>query len=374
MIYGHLGVLGMKKPNNLLDNIIRVDYNQSVSDLFTQVALYMISARKGFDIFSHVADIPVETRTQLPTWVPDWTYPYSRPSDIGRLDDHILGIADIEQLYVLPSVRSPQVLGLLGRHLGTIEVVLDSRPPRVDLEAICESLLQSPRSDTSDTKPWLIDQIYVTLLKRLNDWLKEQGVTQSAASMLPAYSYPRETHASLRFGPGSILWNWIAAHVDRPSQPLGPTPIIDDSRLAEETGVITALLLGMTDTSAHESFPRERIAILRDGALMIVPTCAQKGDTVCQFCPESTAWVLRRTLTETREELDVNVIIYNLRNLRRNHLNPRSRRGYIDVEKVSTYSPFEYFKFIGRCRQEPRFPKGLHDWLGPILTSVFVLH
>jgi hypothetical protein len=139
MIYGHLGVLGMKKPDNKLDSIIRVYYNQTVSELFTQVALYTISARKGFDIFFHVADIPIEKRTQFPTWVPDWTYPYSCRSGVDGVVDDTSSTADIGQLYVSPSREAP-VLCLIGRLEGTIDAVLDSKLPKVDLKAICDSL------------------------------------------------------------------------------------------------------------------------------------------------------------------------------------------------------------------------------------------
>jgi hypothetical protein len=139
MIYGHLGVLGMKKPDNKLDSIIRVYYNQTVSELFTQVALYTISARKEFDIFFHVADIPIEKRTQFPTWVPDWTYPYSCRSGVDGVVDDTSSTADIGQLYVSPSREAP-VLCLIGRLEGTIDAVLDSKLPKVDLKAICESL------------------------------------------------------------------------------------------------------------------------------------------------------------------------------------------------------------------------------------------
>ncbi|KAE9367182.1 hypothetical protein N431DRAFT_385395, partial [Stipitochalara longipes BDJ] len=148
MIYGHLGLLGVKDPNNKLDKIIQVDYNQPVSELFTQVVLYMISARRRFDIFSHVRDAPIEKRTNFPTWVPDWTYPYSPREDVADLDNDVSSTVDIGQLYVPPSIGDPQVLGLFGRYEGTIETVLNPKPPRVDLKALCESLSQSHRSNS----------------------------------------------------------------------------------------------------------------------------------------------------------------------------------------------------------------------------------
>jgi hypothetical protein len=74
MIYGHLGVLQFAPQRSKLRQMICVNYNQPVSELFTQVARYMISARGSIEILSHVEDLPLDTRTKLPTWVPDCTY------------------------------------------------------------------------------------------------------------------------------------------------------------------------------------------------------------------------------------------------------------------------------------------------------------
>jgi hypothetical protein len=79
-----------------------------------------------------------------------------------------------------------------------------------------------------------------------------------------------------------IIWYWIAEHVGPPpSQPFGLKPIIHDSALTEDTQIIKALLIGMTDALGPGSFPREKIAILEDGTLMLVLMCARKGDSVC---------------------------------------------------------------------------------------------
>lgn len=74
MIYGHLGVLQFAPQRSKLREMIRVNYNQPVSELFTQVARYMISARGSIEVLSHVEDLPLEVRTNLPTWVPDCKY------------------------------------------------------------------------------------------------------------------------------------------------------------------------------------------------------------------------------------------------------------------------------------------------------------
>jgi hypothetical protein len=73
MIYGHLGTLQSARQHSKLKQMVRVDYEQSVSDLYTQVAGYVISAQGYVDILAHVEDRPLESWTGLPSWVPDCT-------------------------------------------------------------------------------------------------------------------------------------------------------------------------------------------------------------------------------------------------------------------------------------------------------------
>lgn len=44
MIYGHLGTLQSARQHSKLKQMVHVDYEQPVSDLYTQVAGYVISS------------------------------------------------------------------------------------------------------------------------------------------------------------------------------------------------------------------------------------------------------------------------------------------------------------------------------------------
>ncbi|PMD17146.1 hypothetical protein NA56DRAFT_662456 [Hyaloscypha hepaticicola] len=172
MIYGHLGVLGNVKPERKVDRFFKVDYNQPIHELFMQVVLFIISARGDFDILSQVEETSIEKRTTLPTWVPDWTSPYGPISQL-TFRKRPTRVKETEPPVVL--IVTPPHLGLIGAFEGTIEFVLDSQPPTVDLEAIVETVLQSIENPIYITEDD-INQVHVLLHAQLCTWFHEQGV------------------------------------------------------------------------------------------------------------------------------------------------------------------------------------------------------
>ncbi|KAE9367181.1 hypothetical protein N431DRAFT_429881 [Stipitochalara longipes BDJ] len=226
----------------------------------------------------------------------------------------------------------------------------------------------------------MIEQVYVILHGRLSEWFFEKGVAPSVVSRLTPRSYYDVTFQAIKNKNWEILWDWIAAHVDGPSHLLGPAPSIDDSKITEELHIMTALLLGMTDTSGPGSFPREKIAILKDGALMLVPQCARAGDLVCQFCPDPKPWVIRKLQPGNRVELDAKLLKYfkrlswsgfqgSIAWLGRSDKNPYTAESALSVLSCRSV---EHFNFIGSCRPEPKFPDGTPEYERH--TSIFALH
>ena len=96
-----------------------------------------------------------------------------------------------------------------------------------------------------------------------------------AGSILAARRYNDVTFEAMNNNVWAILWDWIEAHVSRPSHPLGPASSINDNKILEQNHIMAAVLLDMTDASGPGTFPQEKIAILRSGSLMFVPMNAR---------------------------------------------------------------------------------------------------
>jgi len=379
MIYGHLGVLGFRSPDSELEKIVRVDYNQSVSALFSQVTVYMISARFDFDILSHVADIPLENRTDFPTWVPDWTSQNFSRKGVARLEDHASSRKHIGRFCISLSLGDSQVLGTFGRYVGKISTVLDSRPPKMDLNAIIETLSQRYHRNSFSGKKEIIEQIYVILHDQLIKWFKEQGAEPLVGYRLTPRSYYDVTYRSIGNKDWEILWDWIAAHVYQLSHPLGPAPKIDESTITEEIHIMTSLFLDMTDTRGAGSFPGKKIALDQNGDILFVPMNTLAGDHVYQFCPDPKAWILREIQPSNREEIDAK-LLESFKGFRwsspegsitwigRPDKKPyTAERALWKLSRDSVY----HVNFIGGCDPEPRFPQGdEYSWK----TYIFAMH
>ena len=179
MIYGHLGVLGNVKPERKVGRFFQVDYNKPIPELFLQVVLLIIFARGDFDILSQIEEGSTEKRTILPTWVPDWTLPSVSISQV-TLHEPFTRVRETEPPVV--SIGTPPVLGLIGDFEGTIEFVLDSQPPTVDLEAIIDTVLQS--KDLGYATEEYISLVHVLLHGQLCTWFHEQGLAPLAFSSI----------------------------------------------------------------------------------------------------------------------------------------------------------------------------------------------
>jgi hypothetical protein len=276
MIYVHLGILGLDVTESKLKKMVRVDYDQPISGLFTQVASYMISAR-GVGILSHVEDIPLQNRTSLPSWVPHWSLPNIFPLASIHLKEQA---RYIEIGMVCVPLQSPQV-GLISTFACSIEVVLDSCPPVNNLEALCNTVLRPQHNHFSEDngQEKLFHQVTDTIQDRLCEWLGKQRLTP------PNYYDPKVI---------AYIWDQIEGLLDNPSRPFRPVQKEKDTSNGYRTNLVTALLLAITDEDLSDGFPGMKIAVLEDKNLISVPMSAQAGDVICHFCPRKEPWVLRR--------------------------------------------------------------------------------
>ncbi len=126
MIYAHLGMLRDYESNLELSSLIRVDYNKSLSEVYTNLALYLLRRQQSFDFLLHVENRAVEERNpELPSWVPDWTVADASPDTENNLRAQTIAGArdEVTHLYF----EKLKVLACIGNVLGTIRVVKSVR-------------------------------------------------------------------------------------------------------------------------------------------------------------------------------------------------------------------------------------------------------
>ncbi|TVY73539.1 Heterokaryon incompatibility protein 6 OR allele [Lachnellula suecica] len=250
-IYGHLGILGSNSTDRMLKATVRVDYEQEWPRLYTQVARYIITAREGLGILSHIEDIPLSGRMHLPSWVPNWNL--------------------------------AQVLGCIGAIGSTIEVVLNTLPPKIDLKSI-----HVKTKGSNNNKATLLCE---NVLAMFYDWLANQSpAIHTNAPIVPSTlkgSHPLYSRVLDFLFPAR---NGRSASVNVPIYENKPTFHLR----ANDFNSVGYLLRGLTDLSGPGCFPGKRIALLSNGSIALVPLHAEAGDIVCRFNLTPVPYVLRR--------------------------------------------------------------------------------
>ena len=66
-VYGLLGLVGER-----LQNLIEIDYSQTVEEVMTRAAAAIIICREDFEILAYASLRARPAQKRLPTWVPDW--------------------------------------------------------------------------------------------------------------------------------------------------------------------------------------------------------------------------------------------------------------------------------------------------------------
>jgi hypothetical protein len=78
MIYGHLAVAGLHRPESKTVGAILVDYTKSVPQVFTDAAAYIYTSSSCLDLLLEVELKDSSRRRQdLPSWVPGWSLDFS---------------------------------------------------------------------------------------------------------------------------------------------------------------------------------------------------------------------------------------------------------------------------------------------------------
>ncbi|KAJ8071690.1 hypothetical protein OCU04_002007 [Sclerotinia nivalis] len=138
MIYGHSALFKLQSSNPEIEGLIKIDYRKSVSEIYTDLALYLLNKKYGFELLSHVENVKLEVRRHgLPSWVPDWTSMDVSPEARFRFGT-ITGKRDINPVYL--ALSQPAVLRCIGTRVNVIEIIKDGIPPIDDILALCQKI------------------------------------------------------------------------------------------------------------------------------------------------------------------------------------------------------------------------------------------
>jgi hypothetical protein len=256
------------------------------------------------------------------------------------------------------SIEHLAVLGLIGLFEGTLKAIPDSKPPRVDLKAICDKFLQTCDAHSLPHATWVVfKQVADTLRHRLCRWMEEQGL-----QYLWTLWYDSEvTSAMQSHSPKGDFWEVLHSRIQMhlfPKDHVGTTPKFRPRNIrktSHQKGVVETLLSGMIDSAVFDSLLRNKIAILDDKKLVFVPLGAQTGDVVYGLPPGSESWLLRRLWLEGAALINP-ILLEHFAKLvdDEKRLQKPFRRG----RSPSVFNGFlaslntdsvEHFGFVGRC-------------------------
>ncbi|KAF7858939.1 hypothetical protein EAF04_008980 [Stromatinia cepivora] len=148
MIYGHLALFERQLDSPEIGRLIEIDHHKPLSEVYSNLALYLLNRQGNFGFLSHVEDVePGARRPDLTSWVPDWTSSNSSPDAKYHLQKR--GIYHPAIPVHLALVKS-SVLGCIGTRVSAIESINDF-PPISDILALCQKIkdlhLQLPNQD-----------------------------------------------------------------------------------------------------------------------------------------------------------------------------------------------------------------------------------
>ncbi|KAG4436295.1 hypothetical protein IFR05_008235 [Cadophora sp. M221] len=114
MIYGHLGLC-----DSTVRSSLSIDYSLSVSQIYQETALEILGFTKNLSILLHVEHIqPEDRRSDLPSWAPDWTVPFTPPASLEAL-----GPSPAKWNIGITVAKSNALLTVIGCQRGTIAIL-----------------------------------------------------------------------------------------------------------------------------------------------------------------------------------------------------------------------------------------------------------
>lgn len=289
MIYANVGLVELNSPNCArYKELLDVDYGKTISEVYTDAALYLIKSGHGAGVLSHVEDVDPDDRPfNLPSWVPDWTSgKYLRKAAVYPEQGY-------GTLHTISTAR--EVLGCTVYRLGTIDSVREDMPPVLGLPEIHQTAEWEEISNQNTGDEW--EHVRLVLQQQLRIWLGDK--------CQPNPKLPEDNDFHQWRGP------MIVDHISLESlfqlaSKHGAQEVIH----AQETlragryiykpknnwGIQQLLLLSMfrdTHSLLSKFFLRCGIAHLEGRGLAIVPAYATTGDVICVLGHENRTFVLR---------------------------------------------------------------------------------
>jgi hypothetical protein len=330
MIFAHLGIMGVHSQDDGLRKFIKVDYRRSIAELYADVARYFMDSRNAFAVLSHVEDVAIEQRRAgLPTWVPDWASASVSSEAENQLEGpHYTWKYAFHGVFKFPTGT---VLACNGNPVAVIDDILESRPPKVDVEAMFRELNPdvsgNKGSPNEDAEYVMAKAAYFILHDKLRNWLGETNLRPFREQDLIGDGIMDESEASqMEFLEDT---GYIFA-LRRLEKFLGrPIMLPQDVRLGYEglerarkanqaagvpNSLVQYLIVWMMEKDDNERFPGRTVAILKKapGALSMplknlamVPRHSRVGDYVCHFgrSDSRTPFILRKLQDSTSTEI-----------------------------------------------------------------------
>ncbi|KAE8446535.1 hypothetical protein EG329_011867 [Mollisiaceae sp. DMI_Dod_QoI] len=293
MIFAHLG---MVRNDGKLARLPQADYRLSVSQIYTDFAIYCLRTIRNLSFLFHVGDRDPDSPIKgLPTWVPDWTSPapsqQSSPPRVHMVWENTC----IDLLYKL--YPPTNALGCIGAVLDVITYITDDILPSLDLKFLYSQALQNCGAgcDSYKLTTNMIDQMesivclwcntHGQLLQELPRWIS--SARQKYQDVFDDFVEAMET-------PEKMIE--CEEHNDAMFRGKGPS---DDLNL-------------ITFAAIARNVHGLAIACAKRGALLLVPATTRIGDLLCYILEDSPAPCILRRTANTNVELDQFIISHFL--------------------------------------------------------------
>ncbi|KAH6680523.1 hypothetical protein B0J14DRAFT_557873 [Halenospora varia] len=265
MIYGHLGL-----ADSSIQSHVPIDYDKSICQVFEDITNYYINTTKDLSILSLVEEISLgKRRTNIPSWVPDWTCSY-----IPGLSTHRSRLPGTKSVF---SLVIPHVIAVPGWHLGTARLVMpcsswspdESRPNPNKEEGYLQMWLTRPECQEAQK---IILDFHRTICEHLYEEICEVSIADVQSKI---------DH--------DLLLQLIAIVVES----FADMELVKESEDALMFVKLANLFYSLLNAIAKSQHSGSTIAILDGMRIIQVPAMTQVGDVVCNLAQYEELTILR---------------------------------------------------------------------------------
>jgi hypothetical protein len=304
MLFAHVGLVGKVPSKEPILELIQVDYNKQISEVFTGIAIFLSVANHDYHIFSLLGS---HQSKDLPSWVPDWMTPRPEYTTLQRsisIDTPASTSNKVER----SRIWLPQdgVLAFKGYTASSIlslsqEALPNMRSSDVDYKDKIAGkthdanstawtlwqLLRSTVIDVHERCPWRI-MPSEELIGLLAEFEKSLILDPGTHTLLPGGLH-RVDRLSSRLGDGThtrlvVLWMDLQATLLLlPTLAREGLPESGERIPDVQTQRVRTLLIQLTLVKLRLSkdiFHRRRLATLENGTRVLVPESTEMSDVL----------------------------------------------------------------------------------------------